>query len=495
VTLLAVLVVWCALYLQRRTAHQPNVDDYLYASLSQKMYRAFATNPFKGVSAVLHSGETAPLVPLLASPLTRLDGVDGAVAVNLPLLVALAVGAYLLARRWVRPAGSAAIAAAAALNPAVLGWSQMFHFSVAATAATLWALAAYLHSDGFRRWRWSMATGVAVALLSLSRTLAIVYLAPLVLVMAAQAVIGPRRRHLRTSLLQIGAATLAALVIAGPWWATSGTTAIRRLRSLGYDSSAGFNTGSHGVVRSLYDRAQWTLNDLGSASRIALLVLGVVAIVVVVWRRHLGADGAAVVGWSIGCFALLASSSDPGTGFGLPVVAVLIVAVGAAVTQLPTRALVGAVAVAGLVTTAGIVGQVAGGEGSTLPGPIYRAMVLGTGAPPATNIDALHERFAAELESGPVVLVRDDNVLNANGLTWAAARKLYLLVPPHGPNGTAIAISELSRARFLITGSSPALYHKNVDQETVEAAARRQGFVLILTLELSPQNTVRLWRR
>jgi hypothetical protein len=188
--LLTALTVWCILNVSRRGAHQASVDDYFNSLLARDPFRSFRADPVSGLRAVLKTGATAPLVPVLAAPLTHLDGVEGGIAINLPLLLILMTGAYLLARRWTTPTAATFIAGVATLNAAVLGWSQMFNFSLAATALVVWTFAAYFYSDRFHHWPWSIATGVAVALLLLSRTIALVYAALLVLVIAAHTLFG-----------------------------------------------------------------------------------------------------------------------------------------------------------------------------------------------------------------------------------------------------------------------------------------------------------------
>jgi hypothetical protein len=180
---------WTPLYLQRRRAHQPNVDDYLYTIVARQIFRAGSFGDI--VHAFLHTGQTAPLVPLLAAP-GAVHGVDGAVAVELPLLLLLAGAAWMLVRPWVGPWSAALIGFAAAANQAVLGWALMMHFSVATSALCLLALAGYLRSDGFRHWGWSALTGGAVGLLLLSRSLAPLYVAAFVAVVVADLVV--RRR-------------------------------------------------------------------------------------------------------------------------------------------------------------------------------------------------------------------------------------------------------------------------------------------------------------
>jgi Concanavalin A-like lectin/glucanases superfamily len=316
--LLATAGAWVPLYLQRRAAHQPNFDDYLYALEAQGFAHADSVTGL--VRAALHTGQTSPLVPLLAAP-GAVRGVDGAVAVELPLLLLLAGGAWLLARRWVSGPHAALIGFAAAANQAVLGWAMMLHFSVATSALCLWSLAAYLWSDGFQRLGWSLLTGLSVGLLLLSRSLAPMYVAALVCVVAVDVA---RRRSF--PWLHAGSGLLIALALAGPWWLVSGRTALDYLTSAGYSSSSGFaRSGVRLTPSSILDRLQWTLRDLGAVQTIILIA----ALAAAIAGRRRAPGALLVAGWLVLTLLGLATSSNMGTGFGLPLVAVSVSLAGA----------------------------------------------------------------------------------------------------------------------------------------------------------------------
>ena len=138
---LAVGRVWAGLYVQRGTAHTPNVDDYLYTRVAYTLGHLLVARPLSGVHAVLLTGQTAPLVPVVAALPTHLAGVQGAVGVELLFQALVVCGAYILARVWVSPTASVVVALVAGLNQAVLGWALMLNFAVAAAAATVWTFA------------------------------------------------------------------------------------------------------------------------------------------------------------------------------------------------------------------------------------------------------------------------------------------------------------------------------------------------------------------
>ena len=92
ITVLAVMaVVWVVLFVVRVQAHQPNVDDYLYAYTAKSLY--VSGDPF---SAFLHTGQTSPLVPAMAALGADVRGIYGALAVELPLVLLLVAGNFVL---------------------------------------------------------------------------------------------------------------------------------------------------------------------------------------------------------------------------------------------------------------------------------------------------------------------------------------------------------------------------------------------------------------
>ena len=177
VALLVTTVVWVVLFVVRVHAHQINVDDYAYASLARDILHS--GNP---ISTFLHSGSSSPLVPALAVPGVELVGVYGAMSVELPFLLVLVAGSFLLARLWISPLAAMVAALVVALNKDVSSYALMLHFGVPTAAELVWAIYSYIRSRQFREWKWSLIFGVAIAAMLLSRSMSIVYVVPLVVV-------------------------------------------------------------------------------------------------------------------------------------------------------------------------------------------------------------------------------------------------------------------------------------------------------------------------
>ena len=156
-TLLMVTVVWVPLFIQRVVAHQLNTDDYGYAVVARRI-----SQNADFVRAILDTGKNAPLVPTLGAPGVLIGGLYGAMAAELPILLLLVAGTFVLAGRWLTPRASMVTGLIVGLNSVVLGYSVMLNFALASTAAVIWCFAACLRSNRLRELRWSGTTPQAL---------------------------------------------------------------------------------------------------------------------------------------------------------------------------------------------------------------------------------------------------------------------------------------------------------------------------------------------
>lgn len=486
---------WGVLFAQRVGSHQPNVDDYLYALTAYHLaHGGLLHAPFRA----LHTGTTAPLVPLLAALSFGADSVNGTAAVQVVFLLAAVAGAYCLARRWCGPRASAIVALAAGLNQAVLGYATEVNFSVAVCASVLWALACYLWSDHLRRPGWSLGFGASVAGLLLSRSLAPAYVAPLAVVVVGDLVAHWWRTH-RWPRWPVGGALAVILVVAGPWWLVSGPTAFHYLTHAGYQASSGFTSGGASLsLASLHGRLTDTANDLGRVQREALwaaLVAGL-AVAVVRWRATVRSRAWVAVAWAVLTFVVLSTSSNIGTGFGTPVLAVAVVCSGVALAHLPRRVLAVPGVMALLLLATGQAAELTGVAHQAWLGAPYRVEVIQAGGNRATDVGAVTAEVADLVGTQPTVVVRNDDVMNTNGLRWMLRGRASRLAPvANGPSGTGQALAALPTSAFLVTGTTPAPYNGELDQAKVVVAAERDGYLAVDRIVVSPTNDIVVWER
>ncbi len=492
VAILVTAAVWIVLFVARVQAHQADVDDYFYASVAHSLWNG------NFVSSFLHTGMTSPLVPAVASPGAAVSGVYGAMAVELPFLLILVAGSYFLARLWISPLAAMVAALVVALNEDVSSYAVTLNFAMPTAAALVWAFYSYIRSRHFRNWKWSLLFGVAIAVVLLSRSMSFVYVAPLVVVVVIDLMVDIVKHGHALRLPALGA-VVTTLVLAGPWWLVSGHAAIQYLQSAGYQSSSGFT--SHGFAldaTTIGQRARWSLSELGWGESWALGI-ALLAALWAVLRHHRTLKVNAL--WTLALWALLttlvlSTSSNRGTGFGLPVIVILILLAAAVLGQMPWRILPLLGVVLAGVLAVGLVAE-ATGSGQWWPVAPYRDGVVGVGGNFRTNSDLITAQAAGLIGSSSTLVAQQNDILNVNGIRWnGEVTPLSLVVPPPTLNGTQVAIGELARVRMLLTGSSSDSYDPLVDQAAVASAAHRDGFHIIRVWWVSQgDSSFVLWRR
>lgn len=499
---LTTLTVMALLLHQRAVQHLANVDDYLYARQTDTFWQAVSAGRIGVVDAWKLFGVNSPLVPTLASPLAAFDRSPGTfVLVQLPLALGLLAATAALARRTGAPLRWL-IAAAAVLMAPTLTYTAMLSFAVASSLCTVGVLVTYLASRRLRERRASLLLGLAVGLLSLSRVVALVYLAAVLLPVLADLVLdraerGPRAKNL-------GIATGIAILVAAPWWLTAGPKAMKYLLDAGYSNGSLFTADSSFGQREL-DRLTHTADETGWLLAAVLLlgyVLGVVASLAAVRREATESARANLLVAStvpLGLL-LLGTSSNAGTAFALPfeVLAVVVAASGLrhVVTQrVATGGLAAAVALsAAMVFTDGAPTRWHGHELwlAGLPARAQQQAALGCRCP-IPDLTRLNKDVYSLLRDKQVLVLRDDALVNPESLRFLAqldGRELRLDAPP----GTAVDQEQLSRADVVLAGRTPAPYLA-VDLSPVSEQLTARGFVRVLSEQLSAANTVEVWAK
>jgi len=487
--LLLVTGVWIALFVSRVHAHQANVDDFLYARVSRDLLRA--PNP---ISAALSTGQTSPLVPVLAGPTVDVWGLYGGIAINLPLLLILCVGSHSLCRIWLDDRTSVVVMLIVGLNGAVLAYSLMFNFALASAAALIWCLTCYLKSDGLHDWAWSLGLGASYAALVLSRSIAPVYAVPLALVIAGDLGMKWIRQRRRPGWPAFGALMVASL-LAGPWWIRSGPQLFRYLLNAGYQPSSGYtNQGVSLSPHSIYVRLTHELVNLGWPQAIALGVALICSLILYGTRQNRsGTRGVWILwAWSAMTLLVLASSSNLGTAFGLPVIVVLIVGCGVYLGfYLGTYRKLVTVVVLGLLVVTGA-SQFSTSTNGWWPSPPYRTQALEAGATSETNIESLMTNVGVLIGEQKTVVGIQDPILNSNGIYWLGPNTW--LFTPNGANATASAIRALSGSKWMVTGVANYRFD-SIDDKALETAAVNQGFHPVRIWRVSDRANVLLWHK
>ncbi|MDP9261150.1 MAG: glycosyltransferase family 39 protein, partial [Actinomycetota bacterium] len=250
-------------------------------------------------------GPLLPAVTALAYPIVG-RGVFGSLLVVPIFFVALVLATYGIARRLVSVPWAVVSALAVAAIPAVTDYTRLYHFAVPATACLTGALWALLRSDGLRKRGWAVATGVLVALTLLARTMTIAYLPGLAAAATLVTLAGRADRRLR--MRNLGLATVAMVVVAGPWYIRNARSVGDNLLGAGY----GENAARYGPRYPIASWGFWTkelrlvLNYtwLPLAAALALCFLVALASVLVRRERRSGSTLARYAGHRVGIAAL-----------------------------------------------------------------------------------------------------------------------------------------------------------------------------------------------
>ena len=112
------------------------------------------------------------------------------------------------------------------------------------------------------------------------------------------------------------------------------------------------------------------------------------------------------------------------------------------------------------------------------------------------NIDAVQQSVLSVIGSQRTLLARDDDLLNAQGLTWFASQDgvaLNLWQPQVGPAGLPQSEQELPLMHFLIVGDSAVPFREGLSLSQLRSFAQAHGFHLVRTWRISDRNDIEVW--
>jgi len=472
-----------------------NVDDYLYAAQTQAYLNALP-HPGNLIDAWRANGSNAPAVPTLALPLAAFSSSPHLLVLVqlIPLLVLVASARSLLGALGLDRRAAWLAAGAVALLAPVLSYAAMYHFGVAAAACTVLAFAAYARSDRLAGRGPALMLGLALGALALTRVMAPVYVVAVAVPIAVDVLSGLDRARLANA----GLAVLVAALVAAPWWVVSGGTAWDYLVSAGYGESIFTHQASR--LEIARERLDWTADESGWL--LSLLLVSLLAYAAWTlrsrlegWRLLACMLAACVIG-----MALLATSSNAGTAFALPFVVLGACAAAATVRHVrkPARTAVvalcaAAVAIPALalvevVPDASLAGQPLWREGIPAWEQARTALACADCDPP--DSDALNRRVLGVIGDSPTLIVRDDALLNPNGLRHLGPAQISAPATPG-----SVSRRDLTLNRFVIAGLTPAPFLPPVDSVELARTLRRSGFQPQLRQRLAPFNSIVVWGR
>jgi hypothetical protein len=212
--------------------------------------------------------------------------------------------------------------------------------------------------------------------------------------------------------------------------------------------------------------------------------------------------------WIVLTILLLASSGNQGTGFAIPVLAIVIILSATFIGNLtrtqdsPTsnrtahiEVIGGVFALVVVVLGVGVASIASTSSDPWWPAAPYRLEAVESGGSSRTNIDALTAQVAETVGTSNAIVARDDGIFNTNGLVWEAeSHGLRSRLERNVSHTTEAVIAALPSADALVTGRSQDPYWQ-IDQTAVEAAAVRDGFRPAHAWHAGPDNTVVVWKR
>lgn len=492
-----------------------SVDDSLYSMMAMRDWRALSEHGLAGlIDALTTSGAYAPLVPLLAAPLTASDPMSTAtVLAHIPFVWLLIVSSYSIYRRF---AGSRAAFIGTVVTvflPGMLIYSRSLHFAVPLAAVLTGALAALLASRRLTSWRWALVFGCLIGLAPLTRTVAVAMAPGLVI---AAIVLAARHTPARVWVPNLAIALAAGAVVAGPWYVANFSAVFDYLAANGIDDTSPFNAQT----------APWILRlaqVIGQDVLIPLTIVGVGIIAVALTRRRFTRGEAAMAPVAITLawyFMALASSRNVGTAFTLPLAPLLVVLVLYFASRLGRRqaAVAGATALAVAVfnLTAAVVplgrvgvGDIADvGDIGVIDGrsATDAQLAQALGAPGATISDPttlgsalrrLNCAIGGRGIEGPILLTRPDALV---GGILHCAEAVYGTRPFLGsagcsPTDSACVVEVIGHFGFptVITGQSASPYPGTFAEAIVRPALTK--YRMWSEIKMAPGVVIRIWAR
>lgn len=549
--LITAFLVSRAVWLLHYRAGQPlDIDEAGYLAMGMTDFNGLTSDGIVGLLRTANNlGFQAPLTSVLAALLFVVTGPKPMVG----LLVPLGLGAVTMIATWLwackvtnRRTALVTVGLVCA-TPLFYDYSASFNFAMTATCAFTLAMLAYTYSHRFHSLPWSLAFGVFLGLVALARTMAIAFIPGLVLAAAIQ-VVASRRDRVR-GLVHGTVALAVALLVAASWYWTNWRGVLDYLTSFGY----GNRSLEYGPKQTPLSPEMWlglaryTVDSVYLPIAILLLVTAVIsvaAVIALVRKRGFRRAFIRVLASRLFPSALvvlfgmvaLASSSNRGSGFLLPLIPPIMLLAGWALMRVSgDRVLLPAIVV-GMIMLLAIVPKL------DLTSPIARPVhidlpVLGittvTNGQGAIQLYEQQTGFSSNEPALPVRLPEGKQWVAANNKGIAIARLLASnsgvlafgfrnslyntntfwlgqldlggpivpldgiapLVTPDTLEGYRAWLTNNNSCVLLTSPGTQGEFNPYVNQELLTAAAKELGFKPDRVQKLPGGRTVTFWRR
>lgn len=334
--MIAINVWWIATY---RHGYPMDVDENGYTMIGLIDFLGFESGGTHGWwEAFQNQTPNAPLLPALTSiVLIFKPGVLEGFGVLIGFAALLTLATYGIGERLAGPRLGALGALVVGTSQGVFVFTREYIFALPTAAFLACSVYALIRSEGMRRRRWAIACGVAIALMLLSRTMAVAFV-PGVVVAALLGIAVNYRDELAQRALNFGLAVLAAVLVASIWYWKNFGPVYDYLTEFGYGQQA----QNYGAEASFISWARFKSvaekiiqGDLLVPMSL-LVVIGLLALAVAAVQglraaddrraealRILGSGPMALFIVAGAGFGALMSSQNGGNGFTFPVAVLL----------------------------------------------------------------------------------------------------------------------------------------------------------------------------
>jgi hypothetical protein len=541
-------VWWVARY---RQGYPFTIDEAGYIAIGIVDHIGLQTGGLHGWwEAIQNQVPQAPLLPALTSfTLIFKSGTLNAFGVLIACMMLLAFAAYGIGSRLAGPRLGALAAVVVATLPGTIVFTREYVFAMGVAAFLSCAVFSLLRSDGLRSYRWSLACGVSIGLMLLSRSMTIAFVPGLLLAGVVVALVRgwlQGEGDIRRRAISLGIIVVSGFGLAATWYVRNFTPVYEYLTSFGYGSQSTY----YGAEHSWLSWGRWhqvasrmvqidLLVPLGVAIFLGLVVMAVVVVRRVVdapdRRSELttlaGTDAFSVALVFACCYLALTSSRNVGEGFTIPVVALLPPLAVMSLRHLnrrvvaPALAVVAAATVLNLLSNSNVSDSLA--KTRSVHVPAFGTLAWVNGVPhavsamraqlpgPESRFDAVdHEWEVAGNELAgyvqkvvsegaahePVAFGSRNEALNTSTLLldgladFDRPYTLWQLEPEPDTPASYVRQLEESGAGILVTMSSEeGDYVPVVTQAYVEAAARRLGFRITRRSQMPDGRQMRVW--
>ncbi|WP_288830424.1 glycosyltransferase family 39 protein [uncultured Paraburkholderia sp.] len=332
-------VQWLVAY---RFGQSLDIDESGYLAVSVAFAKAKVYGGWTGWMRALSAPlGFAPMAPAVASLAMAAFGVneDYGILSTVGLAVATLVLLFVVLRRLSLPHAFLACILLVSMPDFVM-FSRSFQFVTATTFFFFASFGCFVLSDGFRRSSYSALVGAALGCMILSRTMALAFLPAFALSFLVYLYL--TRGFSRETMKNIVLSIVVFLLVAVPWYLRNFEIVFGYLFSFGYGAHAAEYGQSRGIftLANLYLRIRWIFVQMHLPHFALIVPAFVAAFLHLVFQKTKDRDDILIISGVVlclGCFFVLSTSQNMGTGFDSPIYTVMIYCVAAWLSRIGSR--------------------------------------------------------------------------------------------------------------------------------------------------------------